>query len=73
MFPAMSINPSKTSSCTRAVSQTSADTPAFIRAALPQKNEMFGPPKEPVTQTRPRVYWEVQQQHQTGQGQQGGS
>lgn len=33
---------------------------------------MFGPPKEPVTQTRPRVYWEAQQQHQTGQGQQGG-
>lgn len=61
MFPAKSINPSsarirKTSSCTQAVSQTSADTLAFIRQRYLRKMKCLGP-KEPVTQTRPGVCW----------------
>lgn len=60
MFPAKNINPSsaqirKTSSCTRAVSQTSADTPDFIRQCYLRKMKCLGP-KEAVTLTRPCVY-----------------
>lgn len=71
----MSINPSsaripKTSSCTQAVSQTSADTRAFIRQRYLRKMKCLRP-KEPVTQTRPRVYRKAQQH--TGQGRQRGS
>lgn len=43
----MSINPSKTNGCTRAVSQTSVDTPAFIRQRYLRKMKCLGPQKSP--------------------------